>query len=251
MRTWALLACALAGCDDALPLPARDLAVAPRDLGRADGAAADAAPDLPVILDGALTDTALPSDLAGADLGACASGYLNSDAGDACPLGCAPAVESVPDEGALHVAFGTPITYQHNPPASGPHWPFPAPWGVHPEVVPQEWWVHNLEHQGIVLLYNCPRTGDAAVADPDGGAPPPDACPNEIAQLAQIYAQHPADNFYDALFEVRILVTGDPTLPKRFAAVAWDWVWMSNNFDAKAIQCFIDSRYGRGPEEAP
>jgi hypothetical protein len=201
-------------------------------------------------LDAPVDDLTMPVDLASADLSGCAAGFLNSDAGDACPLACSPAVEKVPDEGNMHVAFGTPIVYQHNPPASGPHWPFPAPWGVHPEIVPPEWWVHNLEHGGVVLLYNCPLPADAGT-DADGGPLPPNACPNEIAAYQQLYAQAPVLNYYDMIFETKILVTADPDLPTRFAAVAWDWDWTSDTLDLTALQCFIAARYDRGPENAP
>jgi hypothetical protein len=168
---------------------------------------------------------------------ACGGGYLNSTAPDACPLACAPTVVPVPDEGALHVPYGTPVMYHHNPPASGNHWPAPAPWGVHPEEVPREWWVHNLEHQGIVLLYNCPG-GDAGAVN---------ACPNEIAQLQLVHDGRQPDLFG----EVRILITPDSELPARFAAVAWDWAYVADSLDRTAIDCFVAARYGRGPEQAP
>jgi hypothetical protein len=187
-----------------------------------------APPDLSVPFD---LSVALP-DLADVDLLSCGSTYLNSDAGDACPLGCASngSVEPVPDEGAVHVAMGTPVAYVHNPPASGNHWPTPAAWGVHPEQVPREQWVHNLEHGGIVLLYNCP-----------GG------CANDVAALTAILQSHPPDKFN----EVRMLLTPDPLLPKAFAAVAWDWAWTGAAVDNAIIQCFVAARYGRGPEDIP
>ena len=198
-----------------------------------------AAPDL------AVPDLAVsaPPDLAG-----CGGGYLNSDAGDACPLACSPLVEAVADEGALHVPFFTPVTYAHDPPASGMHWPSPAPWGVHAEIVPREWWVHNLEHGGIVLLYNCPSPDAGAWTD--GGAVPDD-CPAVIAALANLYASWPQDNWFDAFYETRILVTPDPLLPGRVGAVAWDWSFVNSFADVNALDCFIAARYGRGPENAP
>jgi len=183
-------------------------------------------------------DLAIPFDLRPIpDLVGCAGGYLNSDADDACPLVCGDGIEAVPDEGNLHVAFGTPVMYKHDPPASGPHWPYPAPWGVHPEVVQREWWVHNLEHQGIVLLYDCPGG--------DGGAV--DACPSDIDQLIAIRNGRQPDVFN----EVRILITPDPLLKTRFAAIAWDWVWTGDTLDVNTVNCFIDTRYGRGPEPIP
>lgn len=242
-----------------LSAAADDLAVAP-DLAAPDLAAPDLAPP---------PDMTVPPDLTVIrDLFGCAGGYLNSNDPNACPLSCSPLVEPVKDEGAFHLPFCTPINYAHNPPASGDHWPWPAPWGVHTEYLPREWWVHNLEHQGIVLLYNCPYPkGDGGVRPPDmggtapqtcvmdGGLPaaplPVDNCAKEIAQLVDLYSKHPQDNWWDMLFEVRIVVTGDPYLPGRFAAVAWDWAYVSDQLDIPAIQCFIDARYGRGPEAAP
>jgi hypothetical protein len=186
-------------------------------------------PDLSVVVPP--PDLSAPPDLLG-----CGGGYLNSDAGDACPLSCGPGIVAVADEGRMHIAFGTPVTYLHNPPASGTHWPYPAPWGVHTEIVAREWWVHNLEHQGIVLLYNCPGG--------DGG---PDACGSDVAQLIAIMNGRQPDVFN----EVRILLTPDEVLPTRFAAVAWDWVWSGDTLDVPTIECFIDARYGRGPEMIP
>jgi hypothetical protein len=243
-----LAGCLLSGCDEGLP-PGGDLALRPRDLAvPRDLAGRDLPAPIDAPFDAPLEDAAA-FDAAGADLSGCATGYLNSDAGDACPLGCSPAVEKVPDEGNMHVAFGTPVQYQHNPPASGPHWPIPQAWGVYTGVVPREWWVHNLEHGGIVLLYNCPRPDDGGASN-DGGQPP-DACPNEIAAMGQLYAQQPPVDYYDTISETKMLVTPDPLLPTRFAAVAWDWDWTSDTFDLAAVKCFIDARYNRGPEPAP
>jgi hypothetical protein len=197
--------------------------------------------------------------------GTCNNGY-NASAPGTCPLTCGSGVATAADQSRWHIPYCTPISYLSNPPASGPHWPWPANWGMHAGIVPHEWWVHNLEHGGIVLLYNCPY-------DTDGGAQPingvdesgcsgaadggtnamavPNNCPNEIAQLQQLYSNGPIFNWGDALFEVKILVTADPLLPTRFAAVAWDWVWEGNTLDVPTVQCFINARYGNGPEVAP
>ena len=221
-----------------LTAEARDMAgdlASPRDLSTGD-----------------MPDIALPVDFAGP----CRGGFVNApDAATACPLMCGADVESVADEGAIHVPLGSSVPYRHNPPASGNHWPFPAPWGIYQGVVPREWWVHNLEHGGIVLLYNCPypagKAPDGGVTWGDMGMPVPNDCAAEIAQLAQLYSQHPMDNFWDQYFEVRMVVTADPLLPKRFAAIAWDWVWMADSLDLPAVKCFIGARYGQGPEYAP
>jgi hypothetical protein len=62
--------------------------------------------------------------------------------------------EEVPDEGAKHVTVAD-IPYQHIPPASGPHYDTPAQWEFNTSEVPEGTWVHNLEHGGLVLLYQC------------------------------------------------------------------------------------------------
>lgn len=168
---------------------------------------------------------------------------LDSGLGDALaseddPLRCAPGVVAVADEGRDHVPSGVPVTYHHNPPASGSHWPSPHPWGVFLDVViPPEQFVHNLEHGGIVLLANCPP--------PDAGA---DAQCAEIERVFRsLYTSQPTDKYG----EVRMLLTRDPLLPTRAAAVAWDYAWTFDVPDEAALRCFRDARYGRGPEDAP
>jgi hypothetical protein len=208
------------------------------DHGVPDLAAPDAALDLEVAADLQSLD---------ADAGPICGGGYNALDPASCPLACDPAVRAVPDEGRTHVPFGTPIAYQANPPASGNHWPYPAPWGLHYEVVPREWWVHNLEHQGVVLLFNCP--GDGGEPPPDGAAP--DDCPEIIVALNILYGEQPPDDFYDLITETRILITPDPKLPGRVGAVAWDWSYVSDHLDMAALRCFIHARYGRGPEYAP
>ncbi|MSP61438.1 MAG: DUF3105 domain-containing protein [Myxococcales bacterium] len=248
--------------DGALPDAAQDLAVP--DLGSVDAAI----PDLAKPADAAGIDLAVPSDLAksdikpadlaGPDLWNCGGGYLNSDAGALhCPLMCSPAVEAVKEEGAFHIDYCDTAPHAHNPPTSGLHWPWHPEWGVFTGVPQREWWIHALEHGGVVLLYNCPPAIDGGVPDgggmgaypcPDMGVPKaPNGCPNEIAKLVAIFKARKPDH----LGVVRIIVAPDPLLPKKFGAVAWNWSYVSDQFDEKAIQCFVDARYGNGPEDAP
>jgi hypothetical protein len=181
-------------------------------------------------------------------LGACGGGNNAVDGGAIVdprfdPRPCSPAVHAVPDEGRNHVDFGTRVAYQSNPPASGPHWPAPHAWGIFlDQVVPREWWVHNLEHGGIVLLVNCPS--DAGV--PDGGAVLA-ACPDIVSAVRQVHDERSPDEFG----EVRILVTNDPLAPSPLTEIAWDWIWEAAAPDLAVMRCFRDARYGQGPEQAP
>lgn len=67
-----------------------------------------------------------------------------------------PNEQIIPDEGAGHVAEGSPLTYQHYPPSSGTHYGTWAELRFHDEPVSEGYWIHNLEHGEVVLLYNCP-----------------------------------------------------------------------------------------------
>src|SRR5712692_8079509 len=62
------------------------------------------------------------------------------------------------DQGNTHVNPGTPVTYTGLlPPSSGSHWPAPAApvkAGVYDQQVPFEATTHNLEHGGVVIVYN-------------------------------------------------------------------------------------------------
>ncbi len=136
----------------------------------------------------------------------------------------------MPDEGRNHVPYGTTVSYANNPPASGDHWPCWAPYAPATAVIPPEQWVHNLEHGAIVLLFQCQNET---------------SCPDAFNALVAIDNAGP-----DApTGGHRILVTAYPPLPKAYAAVAWDWVLLSDTADSTSFQCFIAAHEGMGPED--
>src|SRR4029434_1312652 len=53
----------------------------------------------------------------------------------------------LPDQGNLHIpSVDSPhVPYNSDPPTSGPHLPYIAPWGVHTRPIDRELQVHNLE----------------------------------------------------------------------------------------------------------
>lgn len=160
----------------------------------------------------------------GAKMNAC------DDAGP-CALSCGAGIDSPPYEGAMHVPEPTPVDYMANPPASGPHWPvWQQPWGAYPMELPRERWVHNLEHGGIVLLYNCPS-----------------GCDGDVAALQAIIDGTPADQYN----EQRFILTPDTVMPHKLAAVAWRWRWQGEAVDMATIRCFVQARYDRAPESIP
>jgi len=170
------------------------------------------------------TETDTGSGDAGVDAGLDA-GECNGRIGD--PVLHESARHCVPDGGpdAGGCAYAS---WDNNPPASGIHCPIAErDCGEHLDVVDRCNWVHNLEHGWVVLLYNCPV-----------------ACDAELAMLRQVIDEGPLQRTGGT----RILLTEDPLLDSRFAAVAWDWVWEGDAVDLETLRCFVTWHYGDGPE---
>lgn len=136
---------------------------------------------------------------------------------DACEASCVE--EALLAGSRVHVEGG--VDYTDVPPTSGDHDPCWAPWGVHETEVPDERWVHNLEHGGVVLLYNCP-----------------DGCDAEVDALAAMVEERGAFG----------LLTPYAALPARFAAVSWGHRYVTDCFDPEALEAFWDARANRAPE---
>lgn len=62
-------------------------------------------------------------------------------------------VEEFEIEGANHIGPGQSVSYNTNPPTSGPHWVNPADWRFNDKELPDEQLVHNIEHGGIWVTY--------------------------------------------------------------------------------------------------
>jgi hypothetical protein len=158
-------------------------------------------------------------------LPACGGGGSTNPTPQTPVTGCA--TNAVANEGWFHVIEGQAITYRHNPPASGNHYPVWARYQEHATTVARGYWVHNLEHGGVVFLYR-----------PSAPAPAVDA-------LRAAYRALPND---PACGHKRALMTADPELPTDTAVVAADFELEGNCADAGAIRRFVDARIGRGPE---
>ena len=143
----------------------------------------------------------------------------------------APERFRIENEGRLHVKEGDVVTYKANPPASGDHYPTWSRYGVFEEPVNPGYWVHNLEHGAIVLLYQCT-----------------DDCAQVRADIGKVYASLPDGAFG----EVKLLATtyeGD--FGSRFMLIAWNWQEPFDEFDGEQIERFYGELLDRGPERAP
>jgi hypothetical protein len=142
------------------------------------------------------------------------SGLARGDAACAVPVECA-----YPDTSGAHVTGE--VDYRDRPPAGGTHNQCWGPWGVHQSELPDERWVHNLEHGGVVYLYRCD-----------------DGCPSEVATMS---------NFVTGRRQA--LLTPYAALPTRFAVVAWGVRMVSDCFDQAAFEAFYSAHVNRGPEQ--
>jgi len=152
---------------------------------------------------------------------------------------CQPAVNIYPLQPGIHVPVGTVITsWNSNPPSSGEHYPIWGKWNHTNDAsapLPRGYYVHNEEHGGVVLLYNCPE-----------------GCPDEISAMQAIMADLPSDPLCTAEgVSTRTLITSDPALPPgvRFAAAAWGFTYTANCFDVQSMREFILDHYGQGAED--
>jgi hypothetical protein len=131
---------------------------------------------------------------------------------------CGGCEEKQPTQAGIHTT--DPIDYPDPPPTSGPHNPCWARWGVYDTAVAAERWVHNLEHGGVVFLYNCPQ-----------------GCPADVDTLKQLISTHR-----------RTVLTAYDKLPKRFAVVSWGHRLVTDCVDEAAFNAFYAANFDHGAE---
>ena len=125
----------------------------------------------------------------------------------------------IEDQGRAHVRPGdSHPPYNSVPATSGWHYPIPqapAPWGVYDEVLPDEVLVHNLEHGGVGVHYDCP-----------------DGCDDLVAQLAAIVSGAVGQGF-------KIVMSPYPGLETRIVLTAWNFLAGFEEFDAQRMLEFV------------
>ncbi|MBM4418198.1 MAG: DUF3105 domain-containing protein [Chloroflexi bacterium] len=136
-------------------------------------------------------------------------------------------VLSFVDQGREHVdpAQPTPL-YNSNPPTSGPHYQSWAPWGVHDQELPDPLLVHNLEHGGVIVHYNCPE-----------------ACPELVNQLRDLVGS----------YRSKVILAPRPRadVPALITLTAWTKMDRLDAFDAQRIRAFVERFRDKGPELVP
>ena len=114
--------------------------------------------------------------------------------------------------------------YNSNPPTSGPHAATLAQFAISDVAVPKEMAVHNMEHAGVVVWYNCNAQPILSGGDCT-------TLRNELGQVVQ--SQLGAGK--------RVLMTPYADLDQRIALTAWGFLDTFEDFDAARVQKFIET----------
>ena len=146
-----------------------------------------------------------------------------------------PVGEPVDEMPHTHINPPATVTYNHNPPTSGCHYNLgygdaPVQTGVYNQPVQSEYWVHNLEHGYVVVLYNCPS-----------------GCDTQFKALQTWYHQLPPEPGFPYPKVVVLPYTG---MDVPFAAVSWDWYDPIPVFSIAEVQRFYDNHKHQAAEAA-
>jgi hypothetical protein len=133
-----------------------------------------------------------------------------------------------------HVPEGTVITYNSNPPSSGPHYPVWANFQEYMAPLDEGYLVHSLEHGAIARLYKCDPTTDA--------------CKVTIDSLRKIRDAMPTDPMCDPAIRVRFVIAPFPKLDTPVAAVAWGITYKADCVDVPTLTAFAKDNYARSTE---
>lgn len=124
----------------------------------------------------------------------------------------------VASQGNAHVQLATDPhpPYNSDPPTSGAHLPYLAPWGIHTRPIPKELQVHNLEDGGVMVQYGC-------------------ECPELVEQLAGVVKR----------YRDHVILAPYPGMKSKIALTAWTRIDTLDEFDEKRIVRFIEAYRGR------
>ena len=122
-----------------------------------------------------------------------------------------------------HVKEGEKPTYNSNPPTSGDHYVRTEEWGISDTPLVNEKLVHNLEHGGIIIHYNCEK------------------CDDLITKLKDLTNRLAAK-------DRKIILTPNKNIDAKIALAAWGYYDKMNDLDEERVWNFFNDHINRGPE---
>ncbi len=134
----------------------------------------------------------------------------------------------------MHVPEGTVITYDSNPPSSGPHYPVWANFQEYTAPLDEGYLVHSLEHGAVALLYKCEATAPG--------------CAQTIDSLHKIRDSLATDPSCEPSIRVRVIIAPFPRLDVPVAAVAWGITYKADCVDVPTLTQFAKDNYAMSPE---
>lgn len=139
---------------------------------------------------------------------------------------------SHPNQGETHIAQGQKHDpYNSDPASSGPHYAdasAPTPWGVYTQEVPDEVFVHNEEHGGVVITYN-----------------PKLLPPDQLKKLQALFAP-PYSN--KSFTPSKAIVTPRSKNTRAIQVASWTYALDLDHFDETVLTKFYLQRVGKAPE---
>ncbi|MHB8876912.1 MAG: DUF3105 domain-containing protein [Myxococcaceae bacterium] len=166
-----------------------------------------------------------------------ACGAKTSGSVETLDASCTVTVQAVPIEPSPHVEASTPIEWSSNPPSSGAHFGAWAAFKEFTTPVPRGYYVHDLEHGAVVLLYNCALAAD-------GG------CEALVQGLRDASDALPDDPLCAGVAGVRVrtVITPDPLITTPLAAAAWGYTYSAACLDPATLQAFAKEHYAHAAE---
>lgn len=114
-----------------------------------------------------------------------------------------------------------PQTYDSVPPVAGPHDPDPYPCGVYDAQIPDENFVHTLEHGAVAVAFD------------------PTLDPEDIATIESIVSEYDSHTLSEPY----------PGMPEPIAVVSWSRMMRLETLDEDAVRAYIEEFRKKGPED--
>lgn len=135
------------------------------------------------------------------------------------------------EQGKNHIPRGQQHEpYNSDPASSGPHYAdqgAPTPWGVYTQEVPEEVFLHNQEHGGVIITYR------------------PDLPADQLKQLQALFAPPYSDKTFSP---TKAIVTPRSKNTKPIQLAAWTYTLDLDQYDEAKIKQFYLQRVGKAPE---